>query len=111
MIRAAPFLLLALAACATTPRQGQPAELVWISVSGDEACSVEVEGRHFELPDKQNSLAAHLKRLARSTQGAVIGGADEPPALRCWVAAMFVAQRAGFTRLGFVSPPEGAETQ
>ncbi len=111
MIRAAPFLLLALTACATTPRGGQPAELVWISVSGDQACSVEVEGRRFALPGQQSSLAAHLRRLARSSQGAVIGGADEQPALRCWVAAMFVAQRAGFPRLGFVSPPEGAEAQ
>jgi hypothetical protein len=112
MIRAAAvLLLLPLGACATTQRPSEPAELVWISVSGDEACSVEVEGRHFPLPSSQRSLDAHLKRLARSSQGAVLGGADDQPALRCWVAAMFVAQRAGFVRLGFVSPPEGAETQ
>lgn len=98
----AAALFLMLAACATPERK----DLVWIGVSGDRGCMVEVEGKRFPLPAGEARLQSLLARLARSAQGAVLGGESAPPGLRCWAAAMFVVQHAGFARLGFISPPE-----
>lgn len=102
---AAAGLLLALPACATVARQ----DLVWIGAGGSENCFVAVEGRRFPLPAQLGSLEAHLARLARRSAGAVLGGEDETTALRCWTFALHAAQRAGFARLGFVTPA-AAET-
>ncbi len=96
-----------LGGCATTP---SAEDLVWIGVTGDDTCTVNVESRSFSLPAGEARLAAHLERLAGRSQGALMGGEDEAPSYRCWTFALFVVQRVGFKRLGFVSaPPEASK--
>lgn len=97
--------------CATTPPTS-PDDLVWIGVTGDDRCIVNVERRRFRLPAGEARLTAHLKGLTGRSQGALMGGEDKAPSYRCWTFALFVVQRVGFKRLGFVSaPPEsGKET-
>jgi hypothetical protein len=93
--------------CATTPPPS-PDELVWIGVTGDDRCIVKVESRRFTLPRGEARLRAHLEGLAGRSQGALMGGEDEAPSYRCWTFALFVVQRVGFRRLGFVSAPSEA---
>jgi hypothetical protein len=98
--------------CATTPTS--PDDLVWIGVTGDDPCIVNVERRRFRLPTEEARLTAHLKSLTGRSQGALMGGEDRAPSYRCWTFALFVVQRVGFSRLGFVSAPshpEGTETR
>ena len=93
--------------CATTT---SPDDLVWIGVTGDDPCIVNVESRPFTLPAGEARLTAHLQRLTARSQGALMGGEDEAPSYRCWTFALFVVQRVGFKRLGFVSAPPEAST-
>jgi hypothetical protein len=90
--------------CATTPPTS-PDDLVWIGVTGDDPCVVKVEKRRFTLPSGEARLTAHLKTLTGRSQGALMGGEDRAPSYRCWTFALFVVQRVGFNRLGFVSAP------
>jgi hypothetical protein len=90
--------------CATTTPI-TPDDLVWIGVTGDERCIVNVERRRFTLPAGEAKLAAHLKSLTGRSQGALIGGEDEAPSYRCWTFALFVVQRVGFKQLGLVAAP------
>lgn len=93
-------LLAALAACATTQQSG---ELVWIEVTGSESCAAATEQGRFAIPTDEAAFLTHLRQLSRRSQGAIIGWEGDPPAYRCWTAAMFIIQRAGFRRLGFIS--------
>ncbi len=94
--------------CATTTTS--PDDLVWIGVTGDDPCIVNVENRRFTLPAGEARLTAHLESLTGRSQGALMGGENEAPTYRCWTFALFVVQRVGFARLGFVSaPPEAGK--
>ena len=90
--------------CATTTPT-TPDDLVWIGVTGDDPCIVNVETRRFTLPRGEARLTAHLQSLAGRSQGALMGGEDDLPSYRCWTFALYVVQRIGFMRLGFVSAP------
>ena len=100
---AAASIILA-AACATVPGDG----LVYVEVSGDNACLVEAAGRRFVLPGQAQALAARLARLAQRSDSALM---SRPPALArpgCWDQAVVLVQAAGFRRIGFFTdePPE-----
>lgn len=105
--RAAALLLLAgLSACAT-PGRG---DLVFIDVDGDNSCFVEAGGRRFALPGGEAGLAAHLHALAAQAGGALMGPRPARTSPGCWDAAIALALRAGFTRIGYFSEtPPSAE--
>lgn len=103
--RAAALLLLlaALSGCATVART----DLVYIDVGGDNACVVEAGGRRFVLPSGESGLAAHLHALAAHAGGALMGPRPARASPGCWDAAIGLALRAGFPRIGYFSeiPP------
>ena len=91
-----------LPACATPT-------LAYIAVTGDNACIVEAAGARFALPGQAPAFPAHLRRLARRSDTALM---SERPALArpgCWDEAVAAVQAAGFRRIGyFTDDPEPA---
>jgi hypothetical protein len=82
--------------------------LVYVEVSGDNACLVDAAGRQFALPGQSAKLAARLGRLAQRSDSALM---SRPPALTrpgCWDEAVALVQAAGFRRIGFFTdePPD-----
>lgn len=86
--------IMTLTACATP-------SLPYIAVTGDNSCIVDAAGARFSLPNQAPALAAHLRRLARRSQTALM---SERPALArpgCWDEAVAAVRAAGFSRIGF----------
>lgn len=72
------------------------------------ACKIDLEGKSFSLPDDEDALLAALKsRYAKGRRISVGGGADIP--YRCLGHAIYLAQPAGFEKVGFVAEPDDPE--
>lgn len=93
-----------LCACASAAA----AELVWISVSGEDACVVDAEGSLFALPSQEAPLREYLRYLSASSAGAIIAAEPDRTGLTCWSAAMAATQDVGFRRVGLIALPEDA---
>jgi hypothetical protein len=68
------------------------------------SCVVSFAERHFDLPAQERQLLVALRRQAGSSPSAMVSGGPDVP-FKCFGYAVFVAQRAGFVRVGFVAEP------
>ena len=105
LIPALVFFLVAVAGCQTAAPRGEAVALV-LAVGADGACTVEVGGRHFPLAEGE-AMEAEMRRLAAGGRRAVVEGSGNTP-YRCIGTVIYRAQRAGFTRVGFVAQPAPA---
>ncbi|HEX8364270.1 MAG TPA: hypothetical protein VF603_03185 [Allosphingosinicella sp.] len=105
------FCALALIA-ATGPgcSPGRPAappllELV-LTRAGPAACRVTVAAHSFDLPRDEAGLTAALQVTAHPPDRTTVIVARDPQMVyRCVGHAVYIAQRAGLTRVGFISEP------
>jgi hypothetical protein len=95
----AAALLASLPACATLAG----GDIVWIEVAGDNACRIEASGQSFALPAEEPALAAHLRRLARAGDSALMSPRPALTSPGCWDSAMALVRAAGFRRIGYFS--------
>jgi hypothetical protein len=65
-------------------------------------CEVSVEGQSFTLPDDEARMVLTLRKLRGDRQSARVTGSAALP-YRCVGHAIFVAQRAGFTKVNFTA--------
>jgi hypothetical protein len=69
-------------------------------------CRISFSGQTFDLPDDEDSMVNALRELRRNWRSASISGDRETP-YRCIGHAVYLAQRGGFKKVGFVAqPPE-----
>lgn len=68
------------------------------------SCSVHFAGHSFALPEQAAALQEALIQQRLRTSGAAVAG-DETIPYKCFGHALYVAQRAGFERVGFVAEP------
>ncbi|QXT35052.1 hypothetical protein KV697_14925 [Sphingomonas sanguinis] len=67
-------------------------------------CTMKVSDQSFTLPKDDTAATAALREARRGWTSASIGSAVDIP-YRCTAAVIFVAQQAGFERIGFVALP------
>ena len=67
-------------------------------------CQVSFAGQTFSLPDERDGMVGALRELRRDWRSASIRGGMEAP-YRCVGEAIYLAQRAGFKKVGFVAQP------
>lgn len=67
-------------------------------------CTMTILDQSFTLPKDDIAATAALREARRSWTSASIGSAVDIP-YRCTAAVIFVAQQAGFERIGFVAEP------
>ena len=67
-------------------------------------CRVTVEGQSYALPADELALLTALKPQAALHPAARVDGNVAIP-YKCFGHAVFVAQRAGFKRVGFIAEP------
>lgn len=79
-----------------------PATLTIGAAAGLE-CPVTVEGRTFSSTEDP-AFEAELRRLAATGRRARVDGGPNTP-YRCIGGAIYRAQRAGFSRVGFAAEP------
>jgi hypothetical protein len=96
---------LLVSACATAPG----GELVWIEVSGDTPCTIELDDRRFTLPADRPRFQAAARGIARRSEGAVVGEVANETSFACWTSAIHALQGVGFRRLGLISEHEPGE--
>ncbi len=101
--------LLALAACATTPRD----PLVYLLFAGSGPCTVDVNEKRYVVPDQAEPLMRAMSRLAKGAEGAVVDSGAEPLSYACYRQAMTLVRKAGFARLGLVTaaPPDPSKAE
>jgi len=108
LLRLCALALIAAAGPGCSP--GRPAappllELV-LSRAGPTACRVTVAARSFDLPRDEAALTAALRALAHPPDRTTVIVARDPQIVyRCVGGAIYIAQRAGLTRVGFLSEP------
>lgn len=68
-------------------------------------CRVSLEGQYFEVPRDQERLETALRAVAERRAAAVIEPRDGDVSYRCLGSVIFLAQKAGIVRVGFVSEP------
>jgi hypothetical protein len=68
------------------------------------SCVVSFTDHHFTLPAQEKQLLVALRQQVRSSMDAFVTGGPEIP-YKCFGYAIFVAQRAGFARPGFIAEP------
>jgi hypothetical protein len=96
---------LVLSACAALAACATPRELVWIGVSGDQACVVAADDERFTLPVEASRFESRLRRMARRSEGAVIGEVHPATSFTCWTRAIAALRGIGFRRLGLATAP------
>jgi biopolymer transport protein ExbD len=91
-----------IAACSGARPEPQPPPALDVMIRGtaETGCHAEVEGRAL-TPDE---LEAWARTLARAGREAHLRGSPDLP-YRCVGHIVYALQRAGFTRIGFISEP------
>lgn len=67
-------------------------------------CEVSVAGQTFSLPGDQDGMVTALQDLRRKWRSISMSGGMETP-YRCIGHAIYLAQRAGFKKVGFEAQP------
>jgi len=70
-----------------------------------DTCKIEVEGKSFSLPKDEDALLVALKSRSSKGRRISVGGGTEIP-YRCIGHAIYLAQRAGFEKVGFIAEPD-----
>lgn len=97
-------LALSLGACQYEP---SPMAKIGLTFERPDTCRMVVAGQTFILSSEASGALAALRREATKFPNASVGGNTSMP-YRCVGHAIFLAQRAGFERVGFIaeaSPP------
>ncbi len=82
-------------------QKAEPSLAITMTHTPPDACTLTVAGQSFALPKDDAAATSALRALRGSWTSASIGSAVDIP-YRCTAAVLFVAQQAGFERIGFV---------
>lgn len=94
----------ALGACQHEQRASTRVAVIALSFEPPNTCRMTVNGQTFTLfTDEAGSLAA-LRQQAAVVSAATVTGDFRTP-YKCFGGAVYLAQRAGFERVGFVAEP------
>jgi biopolymer transport protein ExbD len=67
-------------------------------------CEISFAGQTFSLPIDEDSMVAALQKLRRDWRSISMTGVMQTP-YRCIGHAIYLAQRAGFKKIGFAAEP------
>ena len=81
-----------------------PMAIIKLAFEPPQTCRVTVDGKNFTLPSNESALLAALKKQSARFREARVDG-DVTTPFKCFGHAIFVAQRAGFKRVGFIAEP------
>ncbi|HYI39718.1 MAG TPA: hypothetical protein VE053_05290 [Allosphingosinicella sp.] len=95
-----------LAACASPGRGYRESEIVVIRLALDPpgACRASLGGRDFALPANEAAFLAALRSRAKASPDAIVTAGETTP-YDCFGHTVFLAERAGFRRVGFIAEP------
>jgi hypothetical protein len=102
----AKCLLLGEATPATAKRDDSGSLPVTVHFAPPFFCEISFADQTFSLPDDQDRMATALKVLRRRWR-TILFSSPTPTPYRCIGHAIFLAQRSGFRKVGFIAPPEG----
>ena len=106
-MRPEPFLGLLLglvSGCQSGERAEQRLAVIEVAIEAPDGCRVSIDGTSFSLPKEEKALLARLMLKAKSFPDADIKKDVSVP-YKCVGGAIFLAQRAGFQRVGFIAEP------
>ena len=106
------FLSATLGGCQHGQRLSSSSQLAIIKVVYEppQTCLITVEDQTFTLPADETSLRTALKLQAARYPAARVDG-DVTTPFKCFGYAVFVAQGAGFKRVGFIAEPPPTATK
>lgn len=94
-----------LSACAPPGAEGAAGKVViQLALDPSGTCRAELGDSVFALPDDEAALSAALRSRASRARNATVLS-DEHVPYKCFGRAIFLAQRAGFERVGFAAEP------
>jgi len=67
-------------------------------------CAMMVDGKKFSLPSHEKEAEIALRREAGRFSNAIVRGGLSIP-YKCFGSSVFLAQQAGFQRVGFIAEP------
>lgn len=90
---------------AATGSKSKDALHLTIAFEAPDICRVSVGDQSFLMPEQDDALLAALKMLVKKGRNlSILGGIEIP--YRCIGHTIYVAQRAGFKKVGFVAEPD-----
>lgn len=85
--------------------------VIGLTFSQPDICSVAVDGKNYVLPEDQQALVTALKDQASKFKYARVDGDYNTVPYKCFGSAVFLAQSAGFERVGFIAAPPPADPE
>lgn len=82
--------------------------VIQLTFTPPDTCRVTVDGKTFVLSEDRQSLVAALQSQAKKFKSARVDGDYNSVPYKCFGGATFLAQSAGFERVGFISQPPPA---
>ena len=70
-----------------------------------ENCQADAAGRRFTLPAEERQFSRYLRGFRASSSQVMVMPATQDITYRCFSTTLFLTQRAGFSKVGFVAEP------